>query len=96
MSKITLRIPTKEPYAYIEEVYEGENIKGRYNELYSLMNEGQKVSETAFNDIIVKIADSDLTEWQMDADFYQTQLTDSQKKVIQSLKKFLKRLPINE
>jgi len=93
---IKIRIPTKDQYAYIEEDYEGDDVKGRYSELYSLMNEGQKVSETAFNDIIVKIADSDLTEWQMDADFYQTQLTDSQKKVIQSLKKFLKRLPINE
>lgn len=69
MSKYTIRIPVDQ-FAYIEEQYEGDDIKGRYSELYSLMNSNQKVSDTQFLIDIADVVDHNLkiegegaTEW---------------------------------
>lgn len=85
-----LRIPCSQPYSYIEEVYEGDNPKARFDELYSLMNGGQAVSELAFNEYLIALANSDLTKWGHIEDY--NKLTPKQQEVCQAYKRFLKRL----
>ena len=89
---IKLRIPCKEQFAFIEEDYEGDNPKGRFNELYQLMN-GTGVSETEFCQRLEKVINSDLTAWGT-VEAY-NELNPSQMAVFQALKRFRKRLPTN-
>ncbi len=52
---IKLRIPTKDQYAFIEEDYEGDNPKGRYDELYTLMNAPIKPVDAFLDELVVII-----------------------------------------
>lgn len=88
--KATLRIPTKEQYAYIEVEYEGteQEIKQKYDSLTSLIHE--KEDSNTFYEYLIALADSNLTEWG-NADNYAS-LTEKQKAVVQAIKRFSKRI----
>lgn len=97
MAKITFRIPTKEPYSYVEIEREDssdltpEEIKVAYDELTSIFQGSEGIPEITFHEYLIKLANSDLTEWG-DSDGYEA-MNDSQKKVAQAFKRFYKRLP---
>jgi len=86
---IKLRVPCKEAFAFIEEDYEGDNPKGRYDELYALMN-GKETPPEAFYTALQALFDSNLTLWGS-ADEYEA-LSPSQQAVLQSAKRYKKRL----
>ena len=93
---ITLRIPTKEQYAYVE-IQVDSNIDEAmkiYNEAITKINKTSSISDFDFNNYLIKLVNSDLTEWGH-TEFYQ-ELNESQKMVVQSLKRFSKRLLTNE
>lgn len=85
----TLRIPTKHQYAFIEVQYEGNDIKGEYDRLYHEFN-SEGTSEYDFSQIVTTIVDSNFEKWGSTDDY--AMLNDSQKKVIQSLKRYFKRI----
>jgi hypothetical protein len=60
MAIIKLRIPCKEQFAFIEEDYDGDDIKGRYDELYGLMNSNNKVSDRQFIKDMIDIMRADM------------------------------------
>lgn len=86
---ITIRIPTQHSFAYIEEDYTGDDIKGRYNELYALMNDTPN-TDTFYN-YLINLANSDMTKWG-DVNYYES-LSAKEKEVVQAFKRFTKRLP---
>ncbi len=88
--KTKIRIPT-DTYAYIEVDFEGtaEEIRSKYNELKAVMT-GQVVSDDAFNAYLVRVVNSDISEWE-DINYYES-LSRPQKDVVQSLKRLEKRL----
>lgn len=88
MSKFTLRIPTKDPYAYIEEVYEGENPKGRYDELYALMN---GYGDNNFLDDLIIIVKNNLRIEGEDEIEHYNGFTDKQKLVLKEIKNLVAR-----
>jgi len=97
MSKITLRVATKDPYCYLEELLGdedvrqiGKGIKERYDSLYALMN-GKETPPDSFYDHLIHIIDSGLTKWGQ-SDFY-TGLNEKQVEVVQALKRMSKRIP---
>lgn len=91
MSKITLRVATRDQYCYLEEQYEGDNPKARYDELYDLMNDSTTfTSHSEFYDYLIALADSDLTKWGHIEAY--NKLSPKQKEVCQSFKRLLKRL----
>lgn len=98
MSKITLRIPAKEQYAYIEIEIPSEftpaEVKETYDLYTGLMKGEQSVSELAFNTYLIELMNSDLTK-PLNAEFYES-LTKSQVDVVQSIKRFKKRLSVIE
>ncbi len=85
--KFILRIPT-DMYAYTEAEFEGtaEEAKQRYDEIKSVFKE----DSPSFNSFLISLVDSNLTEWG-DADHYE-ELSAVQKDVMQSLKRFAKRI----
>ena len=89
MSKFTLRIPCSQQYSYIEETYEGDNPKERFDELYALMND-TGLSDFAFNDYLIRLFDSNLEEFG-DINDYHEQMTDKQRSVVQAIKRMSKR-----
>lgn len=96
IKKAVLRIPTKEQYAYIEVETTGspEQIKSEYDELTALMNNTIGVSEQSFSEYIINLMNSELTKWG-DVDYYQS-LSQPQKNIVQSIKRFYKRLQSNQ
>lgn len=100
--KTTLRIPTKEPYAYVEVELDGEElspngVKKLYDDLTSEMNSDTssgKQTESKFLDFIISVIDSDFTKWGHVDDY--AAMNDQQKAVVQSMKRFYKRLPKEE
>lgn len=90
MSKYTIRIPTKDTYAYIEEVYEGDDIKGRYDELFNLMN-GVSYSDSNFLDDLLIIVKNNLhIEGGEAIEKYQG-FSDKQKLVLKEIKNLVAR-----
>lgn len=98
---ILLRIPTKDQFGFVEvetqldPSIQHDEIKRMYDRFIQTFQSQNKYSETTFNEILVAIMNSDITEWGMDAEGYQ-ELTDSQKAVVQAIKRFKKRLPKEE
>jgi hypothetical protein len=101
---ITLRIPTKDQYAYVEVELELPDrelseevgvVKRIYDGYIQTFQSENKYSESKFNEMVSKVLDSDLCEWQITTEQYED-LTDSQKVVYQSMKKLKKRLAIEE
>jgi hypothetical protein len=105
MSKVkaTLRIPTKDPYAFIELQVEEEPelIVTAYKAMYDSVNKPNEISENAFYDKLVGIMNNDLSLVKRDDDevvCYLTtdelpKLSKGQDDVIQAIKRFKKRLP---
>lgn len=91
--KATLRIPAKEPYAYIEVQVDGEpeTIVEGYNYFTKLINnptvQAGGLDRLDFN----KALDQYLLDKSMDSDAYE-KMSDSQKAVVQELKKAFKRI----
>jgi hypothetical protein len=88
--KATLRIPTKEQYAYIEVECEGteEEIKEKYDSLTRTVHGGE--DHNSFYNYLIALADSNLAEWG-NADNYAS-LSEKQKAVVQAIKRFSKRI----
>lgn len=98
MFKANIRIPTAHQYAFIELQVEDtpEKIKACYDIMTEMMNKSQAMSEIAFNVYLVNVINSDISDWKgVSTDEYHS-LTDSQKAVIQAIKRFKKRLPKDE
>lgn len=95
--KTTLRIPTKDQYAFIEVETDQNNtpaeIKSIYDGLISAFQDPDGVSNQDFCLYLQAIIDSDLNKWG-DVESY-NMLNDSQKKVAQSLKRLAKRIQAN-
>lgn len=94
MSKLTLRVPTKDQYAFVEvetdfTVGTPEQVKEEYDKLYAVMN-GKETPPNAFYSYLIALMDSNLATWGS-ADNYEA-LNDKQKEVVQSIKKFAKRI----
>lgn len=89
--KATLRVPTKDPYAYIETVIDGtpEHVIATYEDLTALVKSGDKANHNDFYKFLQIIVDSDFKVWGS-ADDYQA-LNPAQQEVMQSLKRFTKR-----
>lgn len=85
-----IRVPTKEPYAYIELNVEDtvENIKGIYDEFTAKFT--GSTNHSKFYQYLTTLVDSNLKTWG-DSNYYES-LTDEQKMVAQSLKRYVKRI----
>lgn len=95
---ITLRIPTKDQYAFVEVQYiaesedkqdEARKVKEIYDQFIQTFQETS--NPEAFNDYLIALANSDLTKWG-DANHYEG-LSAKEKEVCQAFKRFVKRLP---
>ncbi len=87
-TKFTLRVPCPEPYAYIEAEIEGETSEaiGKYIEIRDAIEE----SKQGFHTLLKNIFNSDMEDWG-EADEYAS-LSKEQQDVVQSIKRFAKRL----
>lgn len=93
MIQTKLRIPTKHTYAFVEMDLEVENeqgIKDAYNSLYELMNAKEETNEKDYLLWLSSIIDSNFESWG-DINLYH-QLSDQRKAVIQSMKRYKKRI----
>ncbi len=97
MNKVTLRIPTKDQYAFVEIVIENvanefdpKNLKEIYDKAISTFNSNGGVSETEFNNFLISWVNRDLAKVG-DVNFYE-KLSQNQKDVVQSLKRYYKRI----
>lgn len=95
--KITLRIPTKDPYAYAEIETETPNTeesikdaKDTYDKYFQVFQEKEGLSDSAFNDYLIRLFDSNLEEYG-DINDYHEQMTDKQRQVVQAIKRMSKR-----
>jgi len=91
--KTIIRIPGKHQYSYLEVEAPPEaswsQIKVIYDEVYDLINDVD-VPTDAFNQYLIRLVDSDLSVWG-DVESYNA-LGQSQKNVVQSIKRLKKRL----
>lgn len=111
MSKITLRIPCKEPYAYVEAILEDadvgegqafqykfkpEKIKEKYDELYALMN--PSASQICPNKAFYEylVSLANSDLTKWGTSEHYESLNDEEKSVCQAFKRFVKRLPVIE
>jgi hypothetical protein len=90
MSKITVRVPCSEPYAYLEAEVNGTvgDAVAKYNEIKETLDKSK--NQEAFYSLLRTIVDSDMTKWGVSDDY--ASLTQQQKDVVQSVKRFYKRL----
>lgn len=87
--KATLRIPTKEQYAYIEVEMEGsqEEIMEKYNEMTKAVFGGFGLERLEFN----KVIDTYLTKGTIESSQYES-LSKEQQDIIQEIKRSFARL----
>lgn len=98
MRKITIRIPTQNQYAFVEEEVEftdeakAEDVKERYDALYGAMNSNQKVNDTQFIKDITDIVKNNMVMEGEEAIEYHESLTPLQKELAKQIKLYGNRL----